>query len=72
MSELPTRWGTQLNGNPMDEGRVAMSLNHLPTRWGTQLNGNSSVLLGYNPLEELPTRWGTQLNGNTHDTAHSQ
>ena len=36
---LPTRWGTQLNGNWLVGPRLS-GLGWLPTRWGTQLNGN--------------------------------
>ena len=39
-SWLPTRWGTQLNGNLEAEAKLMTDLSQLPTRWGTQLNGN--------------------------------
>ena len=61
--DLPTRWGTQLNGNKQTQCCSSFGL-LLPTRWGTQLNGNAGTLTRNGERERLPTRWGTQLNGN--------
>ena len=38
---VPTRWGTQLNGNSTNE-LLCDRLQKVPTRWGTQLNGNDT------------------------------
>jgi len=67
---LPTRWGTQLNGNCNHlPGDMNNSHKSLPTRWGTQLNGNPQMETSQMVCTEscLPTRWGTQLNGNFRD-----
>jgi len=64
-STLPTRWGTQLNGNEKPIAPQCVASNPtLPTRWGTQLNGNCPASIGLLLPNILPTRWGTQLNGN--------
>ena len=60
---LPTRWGTQLNGNLLKLRPKDVSC-LLPTRWGTQLNGNLGLDALADRSASLPTRWGTQLNGN--------
>ena len=56
---LPTRWGTQLNGNVFAPTLKRDMRSILPTRWGTQLNGNHDI--GVLVIDVLPTRWGTQL-----------
>ena len=36
---VPTRWGSQLNGNSLG-GASGRAGSRVPTRWGSQLNGN--------------------------------
>ena len=48
---LPTRWGTQLNGNLWPLSNFCFWLFQLPTRWGTQLNGNIDRPRFLSPLD---------------------
>ncbi len=42
VENVPTRWGSQLNGN-LVLGVGHYSLFNVPTRWGSQLNGNIAL-----------------------------
>ena len=64
VQNVPTRWGNQLNGNPIFRQMLGVSF-LVPTRWGNQLNGNECVFVAWKiPDFEVPTRWGNQSNGN--------
>ena len=63
---LPSRRGTQLNGNRVEFDLYGLIRLGLPSRRGTQLNGNpsSEVTASSAKPATLPSRRGTQLNGN--------
>ena len=63
MSQGPTRWGNQLNGNSGKESYLQKRVQG-PTRWGNQLNGNAILATDARLKNKGPTRWGNQLNGN--------
>ncbi len=42
--QVPTRWGSQLNGNSSGLAIALTNVRGVPTRWGSQLNGNGGLL----------------------------
>jgi len=63
IARVPTRWGNQLNGNPLLISYCNCKY-CVPTRWGNQLNGNCLRKRRVGLCDRVPTRWGNQLNGN--------
>ena len=62
LAALPTRWGTQWNGNEyLSKQLKTLIQTQLPTRWGTQWNGNQEGIRFARSWPESPHSLGNSM-----------